>query len=120
MNKKYAALLLVFFMALSCVCSVYAQETSITKVLLYSESEDGEDDPYDDLPSTPRPSPTSTIILGDVTDDSSVNSRDIAALQKYITGAVEFSNAQMLSGDINCDGDINSRDIAALQKLILA
>ncbi|MBQ2661479.1 MAG: hypothetical protein IJF80_02345 [Clostridia bacterium] len=54
--------------------------------------------------------------LGDVTGDGKINSRDIAALQKYTSGGSELTPEQFTAGDVNCDGKVNSRDIAAVQK----
>lgn len=60
-----------------------------------------------------------TYDLGDVTGDGNINSRDISALQKYVTGITKFSENEMGAADINSDGKINSRDISALQKHVI-
>lgn len=56
--------------------------------------------------------------FGDTNSDSSVNSRDIAAVQKHIIANTPFSN-ETKAIDINCDGKINSRDISLLHKYII-
>lgn len=58
------------------------------------------------------------IIQGDVTGDGLVNSRDIATLQRHVTGAVLLEGVFFNAGDMNNDLKINSRDLASLQRLI--
>ncbi|MBQ2661266.1 MAG: InlB B-repeat-containing protein [Clostridia bacterium] len=54
--------------------------------------------------------------LGDLTGDNKVNSRDIALLQRCVTGMTELSEEEINAADINGDGKVNSRDIASLQR----
>ncbi len=58
------------------------------------------------------------VINGDVTGDGLANSRDIATLQRHITGAVLLDGVYFAAGDITGDIRINSRDLASLQRLI--
>lgn len=58
------------------------------------------------------------IETGDVNADGTVNSRDIAAMQKYIQGEMALNRRRIRSADIKCDEKINSRDLALLQKNI--
>ena len=66
------------------------------------------------------------LIVGDMTGDGKVNSRDIATLQKHIIGTSVlegvFFTAANVNDDVDNDGNakVNSRDIAELQKIISA
>lgn len=59
------------------------------------------------------------VVLGDATGDSMINSRDIAVLQKHVTGAQKLRGSFLLAADMRWDEVINSRDIAQLQRMIL-
>lgn len=59
-----------------------------------------------------------TVKYGDVNEDSSVNTRDISVVQKYLAGEVDFSEAQKTAGDVNGDGNVTMKDIALIQKYI--
>ena len=58
-------------------------------------------------------------VVGDINGDGSINSRDIAALQKHVTGMQLLADAFLLAADYNGVDKVNSRDIAALQKKII-
>lgn len=61
------------------------------------------------------------IIKGDINSDEKLNSRDIAQLQRFISGAVSpAGKIEFLNADVTGDEKLNSRDIAALQKIIAA
>ncbi|MBQ9832829.1 MAG: leucine-rich repeat protein [Clostridia bacterium] len=63
----------------------------------------------------------STIIKGDLNSDGSINSRDIARIQKHITGSdIIEGMITFITADMTSDGKINSRDVATLQKMIVA
>ncbi len=59
------------------------------------------------------------VIVGDVTGDGAVNSRDIAGMQKHIMDTQKLAGVYLLAADVREDDALNSRDIAALQKAIL-
>ena len=59
----------------------------------------------------------SSLLLGDVTGDGKLNSRDVVALMKLMLTPNPTITA---ANDINSDGKLNSRDVIALMKLILA
>lgn len=60
------------------------------------------------------------IVSGDVTGDGLVNSRDIAMLQRHVTGNSLLTNAFFVAGDLTLDAKINSRDLASLQRIVAA
>ncbi len=70
---------------------------------------------------TPKPQDTNSEQLkGDVNGDGKVNSRDIAVIQKHLTGMSIIVDAKVLdAADYNEDSKINSRDIAAINKMLL-
>lgn len=59
------------------------------------------------------------IVYGDSTGDGIINTKDLLAIQKYILGVKEFSNAFKISSDANKDGIINTKDLLRIQKAIL-
>ena len=59
------------------------------------------------------------MVMGDVIGDASINSKDVAAVQKHLLGKTMLVDAFLLAAEYNNDGKVNSRDIAALQKAIL-
>ncbi len=68
----------------------------------------------------------SILLVGDITGDGKINSRDIASLQRHITGALTLENVYLMAANVNEDVDndgnhkVNSRDIAELQRIIAA
>ncbi|MBQ2662281.1 MAG: hypothetical protein IJF80_06500 [Clostridia bacterium] len=58
-------------------------------------------------------------IVGDLTGDGKINSRDIAAIQKIILGTAQADEITTIAGDMRTDKELNSRDIAALQKKVI-
>ncbi|MBQ2661595.1 MAG: leucine-rich repeat protein [Clostridia bacterium] len=68
-----------------------------------------------------------TVLLpGDITGDGKINSRDIASLQRHVTGSTLLEGiyfaAANANDDIDADGNpkVNSRDIAELQRIVSA
>lgn len=59
------------------------------------------------------------MVLGDITGDGNVNSRDIAMLQRAILGTATLTGVYRTAADMNMDSKINSRDIASVQRVIL-
>ena len=58
--------------------------------------------------------------IGDVNGDGKLNSRDIAIIQKHLTGIKQITDEKILYlADYNKDEKVNSRDIAAINKKIL-
>jgi len=65
------------------------------------------------------PTPTTTILKGDINGDGTVNSIDFAYLKKYLLGMeVPFTNIAE-SADLNNDNFVNSIDFALLKRIIL-
>ncbi len=56
---------------------------------------------------------------GDVTLDGKTDSRDIAAIQKYLLNIKDLNDEQKNAADFNSDGYVNSRDIARLQLVLI-
>lgn len=57
------------------------------------------------------------IILGDVTGEGNINSRDIAALSDYLLKKSELSKYAICAADINLDGTANSLDLLLIDKI---
>ena len=97
---------------------------------------------YENMPSSacPRPSSTSTNstttttdndtsttnssdgkqqIIGDMTEDSIIDSADLLYLRKYLLGKISFTNEQKKSADTNNDGLIDSADLLNIRKYLL-
>lgn len=68
----------------------------------------------------------SILLVGDITGDGKINSRDIASLQRHITGSTLLDGVYFIAANVNEDVDndgnhkVNSRDIAELQRVIAA
>ena len=58
-------------------------------------------------------------IIGDVTQDGSVNVVDVVLIINYILGTQVLNNAQLQIADINTDGIIDVLDIILIVNLIL-
>ena len=61
----------------------------------------------------------SNIIIGDVTDDSTIDSADLLYLRKYLLGKITLSDKQKKSADTNKDGTIDSADLLNVRKYLL-
>ena len=70
------------------------------------------DEPGTDIPDVPSAAP----LFGDVNADGKVNTRDVIALLKHITGETVKVDENAL--DINGDGKVNTRDVITLLKYI--
>lgn len=57
-------------------------------------------------------------VLGDVTGDKLVNSKDLTRLMKYLSGAPTEIYGGKANADINTDGKVNSKDLTRLMKMI--
>ena len=60
-----------------------------------------------------------TITLGDVNQDSSINILDIVLVVNFILGQQEPDNTQFFASDLNSDNIINIQDIILLVNIIL-
>ncbi len=58
------------------------------------------------------------VLLGDVNSDGRINARDARALMRYIAGATEDANIDLVAADLNGDGRVNARDARALLRAI--
>ncbi len=57
------------------------------------------------------------IILGELTGEGSINSRDLKLMMKFLTGEEKPDNIQSISADIDCDRKISTKDLLQLSKL---
>lgn len=57
-----------------------------------------------------------TVIIGDVTGEGNINSRDISALSDYLVGKKDLSVYSLFAADLNSDGVCNSLDLLLLNK----
>ena len=61
----------------------------------------------------------SKLLVGDTTDDGSVNVEDATTLQKYILDMEELNDYKKFTADINRDGVINIVDATLIQKYVV-
>lgn len=59
-------------------------------------------------------SESAVVIIGDVTGEGSVNSRDVNDVSDYIIGAKALSGAYLKAADVNGDGEVSVSDAATL------
>ena len=57
------------------------------------------------------------IVMGDLTGEGNINSRDLNALMKHLTGEVSLNNTSSKAADVNYDGVINTKDLLILAGL---
>ena len=65
-----------------------------------------------DTPAEPEP------VKGDINLDGNINAQDINMLKRYLSGAVEITEAAFYASDINGDGALNSLDSNVLTRYI--
>ena len=58
-----------------------------------------------------------TVIIGDVTGEGNINSRDIYLMRDYLFGKAEFTKYQEISADVNKNGIIDSIDMYMIKKI---
>lgn len=58
-----------------------------------------------------------TVIIGDVTGEGNINSRDIYLMRDYLFGKAEFTKYQEISADVNKNGIIDSIDMYIIKKI---
>lgn len=58
------------------------------------------------------------VVLGDLTGEGSVNSRDISAMFNYLLGTQSLGKAYQKAADLNSDGKISNIDLVKLDKKI--
>lgn len=69
------------------------------------------------IPPTTEPT-TSSVILGDVTEDGKVSVDDATYIQKYIAELTGMTSKQMQIADVDKDSDINIKDATEIQKYV--
>ncbi len=72
----------------------------------------------DTAADTTRPETGSSFMYGDVNMDSSVNIRDVTAVQKHLALMLKLSDAQLKLADVNLNGTVNIKDASLIQKYI--
>ena len=58
-----------------------------------------------------------TVMIGDVTGEGNINSRDIYLMRDYLFGKAEFTKYQEISADVNKNGIIDSIDMYMIKKI---
>lgn len=58
------------------------------------------------------------VVLGDVTGEGNVNSRDESAMFDHLLGIKELKGAYKTAGDLNCDNKLKNADLLLLAKMI--
>ena len=55
-------------------------------------------------------------VIGDITGEGNVNSRDLKLLMDYLTGAADFNGAYSISADLSKDGKVDVKDLAMMNR----
>ena len=58
-----------------------------------------------------------TVIIGDVTGEGNINSRDIYLMRDYLFGMAEYTKYQKISADVNKNGRIDIADMYMIKKI---
>jgi hypothetical protein len=56
------------------------------------------------------------VILGDLNNDSKVDTKDVTIILKYLAGKVELTEVQLIAADYNQDGNIDKNDTKLILK----
>ena len=59
------------------------------------------------------------VMLGDVSGDGEVKSKDYMMIKNYIMGTLELNDAEKKSADVNKDGEIKSKDYMMIKNYIM-
>ncbi len=57
-------------------------------------------------------------VIGDITGEGSVNSRDLKLLMDYLIGSADYNGVYLLSSDLSDDGKVDVIDLAMMAKRI--
>ncbi len=57
------------------------------------------------------------VILGELTSEGNINSRDLKLMMKLLSGEKETTEILLLAGDLDKNGTLNTKDLLALSKL---
>ncbi|PKM70102.1 MAG: hypothetical protein CVU93_02995 [Firmicutes bacterium HGW-Firmicutes-18] len=57
-----------------------------------------------------------SVILGDVNNDSKVDTEDVTIILKYLAGKLELTELQLIAADYNQDGNIDRNDTKLILK----
>ncbi len=60
------------------------------------------------------------VIMGDLTGEGNLNSKDILSLSKHLTGESMLDEFKLLAADINCDGVVDIQDLYIYQREYLS
>lgn len=57
-------------------------------------------------------------VIGDITGEGNVNSRDLSLLTEYLIGSADFNGVYITSADLSGDGRIDVKDLALMHRMI--
>lgn len=57
-------------------------------------------------------------VIGDITGEGNVNSRDLNCLTEYLIGSVRFDGVYLTSADLSGDGVVDVKDLALMHRMI--
>ncbi|MGN0453133.1 MAG: dockerin type I repeat-containing protein [Ruminococcus sp.] len=57
------------------------------------------------------------IVTGELTGEGNINSRDIKALMKHLSGEESLSSVPLLAADVNSDGKVNTKDLLMISRM---
>ena len=57
-------------------------------------------------------------VVGDITGEGNVNSRDLSLLMEYLIGTADFNGVYQLSADLSADGIVDVKDLSLMHKMI--
>ena len=57
-------------------------------------------------------------VIGDITGEGNVNSRDLSLFMEYLIGTADFNGVYMISADLSVDGIVDVKDLAMMHRMI--
>lgn len=57
-------------------------------------------------------------VIGDITGEGNVNSRDLSLLTEYLIHTADFNGVYLLSADLSNDGKVDVKDLALMHRMI--
>ncbi|WP_010250401.1 carbohydrate-binding protein [Acetivibrio cellulolyticus] len=67
----------------------------------------------------PSPTPTSSVIKGDLNGDGNINSIDFALFRQHLLGTTLLTEKYISNADVNADEQVNSIDFALMRQYLL-
>ena len=56
-------------------------------------------------------------VIGDITGEGNVNSRDLSLFMEYLIGTADFNGVYVTSADLSDDGKLDVKDLAMMHRM---